>query len=146
VAHIRQSRPDYGRGFQVNVLKTFEVVPAPHSPGANSTRRPPVSWEIGPSEIFRAHCNPFRIPAESSPEIYIWEMSPYGNVHFLTLGTFLFCSPGSRTLTLGTFLESSEAGGGRVASVSLSGEVDRGLCLQSTRGCVTTRWTTGLSP
>ena len=26
MAHARQSRPDFGLGFQVNVLKTFEVV------------------------------------------------------------------------------------------------------------------------
>ena len=27
MAHIRQSRPDYGLGFEVEVLTTFEVVP-----------------------------------------------------------------------------------------------------------------------
>ena len=27
-AHIRQSRPDFGLGFQVKVVKTFEVVPS----------------------------------------------------------------------------------------------------------------------
>ena len=27
VAHLRQSRPDYGLGFQVKFLKTFQVVP-----------------------------------------------------------------------------------------------------------------------
>ena len=26
MAHIRQSRPDYGRGFQVTVLETFKSV------------------------------------------------------------------------------------------------------------------------
>jgi len=28
MAHIRQSRPDSGLGFQVKVLKTFQVVPS----------------------------------------------------------------------------------------------------------------------
>ena len=28
MAHIRQSRPDYVLGFQVKVLKTFQVVPS----------------------------------------------------------------------------------------------------------------------
>jgi len=27
MAHVRQSRPDYGLGFQVRVLKTFQAVP-----------------------------------------------------------------------------------------------------------------------
>jgi len=27
-AHIRQSRPDYGLGFQVKFLKTFQVFPS----------------------------------------------------------------------------------------------------------------------
>ena len=27
VSHVRQSRPDYGLGLQVEVLKTFSVVP-----------------------------------------------------------------------------------------------------------------------
>ena len=28
MAHVRQSRPDYGLGFQVKVLDTFEIVPS----------------------------------------------------------------------------------------------------------------------
>ena len=28
MAHIRRSRPDYGLGFQVKVLKIFQVVPS----------------------------------------------------------------------------------------------------------------------
>ena len=28
MAHVRQSRPDYGLGFQVKVLKPFQVVPS----------------------------------------------------------------------------------------------------------------------
>ena len=28
MAHVRQSRPDYGLGFQVKVLKTRQVVPS----------------------------------------------------------------------------------------------------------------------
>ena len=33
MAHIRQSRPDYGLGFQVEVLKTVEVVSFPLGSG-----------------------------------------------------------------------------------------------------------------
>jgi hypothetical protein len=31
MAHVRQSRPDYGLGVQVNVLRIFQVDPAPYA-------------------------------------------------------------------------------------------------------------------
>ena len=44
MAHIRQSRPDSGRGFQVEVLKTYQVVPSSRrsGPGRGSGR-----WGVG---------------------------------------------------------------------------------------------------
>jgi len=39
VAHVRQSRPDYGLGFQVQVRQKFKVVPFPLGSGtARETR------------------------------------------------------------------------------------------------------------
>ena len=35
--HIRQSRPDSGPGFQVNVLETYEVVPSSLGSGPEKT-------------------------------------------------------------------------------------------------------------
>ena len=37
MAHIRQSRPDYGLGLQVKVVKTVKVVPFSLGSGATST-------------------------------------------------------------------------------------------------------------
>jgi len=42
MAHIRQSRPDSGRGFQSKVLETFRVVPSLlRSGGGNVRANPP---------------------------------------------------------------------------------------------------------
>ena len=37
VAHLRQSRPDDGPGFQVNVLKTFSLLPLRAETGSSAT-------------------------------------------------------------------------------------------------------------
>ena len=39
MAHIRQSRPDYGLGFQVKVLRTFQVVPFSLGSGSEALTR-----------------------------------------------------------------------------------------------------------
>jgi len=39
MAHVRQSRPDSGLGFQAKVRKTFEVVPSSLGSGEPVTRR-----------------------------------------------------------------------------------------------------------
>ena len=37
MAQVRQSRPDSGRGFQANVLKTFQLVPSSLGSGSRET-------------------------------------------------------------------------------------------------------------
>ena len=44
VAHIRQSRPDSGLGFQVKVRKTFQVVPYSLGSESLSVRERESGW------------------------------------------------------------------------------------------------------
>jgi hypothetical protein len=52
LAHIRQSRPDSGLGFQVKVLQTFQVVPSSlgrvHGYLADKKQPPPQDPTVGP--------------------------------------------------------------------------------------------------
>ena len=58
MAHIRQSRPHYVLGFQVNVFKTFQVVPSLLGSGPQRLHFRPLTTNItGPSNLtFQAPC------------------------------------------------------------------------------------------
>ena len=46
IANVRQSRPDSGHGFQVQVLKTVEVVPSSLGSGRVGTRDSGLGLEV----------------------------------------------------------------------------------------------------
>ena len=52
MAHIRQSMPDCGLGFQVNVLKTFDVFPSFHLQLC-----PPIVFKIGDEMLMQLYSN-----------------------------------------------------------------------------------------
>ena len=75
MTHIRQSRPGSGHGFQVNVLKTFKVVPS----SLGSVMRPDLGsggvqrrWprpQIMRLPAFGGEAPPFSSPEETTLEV-----------------------------------------------------------------------------
>ena len=94
VAHIRQSRPASGLGFQVKARKTFEVVPFSLGDGTRCHRN---VQRIRGGLVFKAH----RLCVSGVPRA--WSRRPWREASPL-------CAPGAPTAGVKVCISGSEAG------------------------------------
>ena len=82
MAHVRQSRPDSGTGFQAKVLKTFQVAPSSLGSGWSKRYLLP-AWSFLPTAL------PSKEGTLSDVlRTFAWRPRPESGLDFLTCATF----------------------------------------------------------